>query len=70
CSSDHVIEEIIKLEDIKVTDKEVDKELEEMSKIYQMSTEEVEKAMGGKDYLKHDLLVKKVIDFLKENNKE
>ncbi|MDD4831431.1 MAG: trigger factor [Bacilli bacterium] len=65
-----VIEEIIKLEDIKVTDKEVDKELEEMSKIYQMSTEEVEKAMGGKDYLKHDLLVKKVIDFLKENNKE
>ena len=65
-----VIEEIIKLEDIKVTDKEVDKELEEMSKIYQMSTEEVEKAMGGKDYLQHDLLVKKVIDFLKENNKE
>lgn len=65
-----VIEEIIKLEDIKVTDKEVDKELEEMSKIYQMSTEEVEKALGGKDYLQHDLLVKKVIDFLKENNKE
>ncbi len=65
-----VIEEIIKLEDIKVTEKEIEKELDEMANTYQMSIEEVEKAMGGKDYLKHDLLVKKVIEFLKENNKE
>ena len=64
------LDEIVSLEDIKVTDKEVDKELDDMANMYQMPKEEVEKAMGGKEYLEHDLKFKKVINFLKENNKE
>ncbi len=65
-----LLEEIITKEDIKVTEADVDQELENMAEMYQMTKEEIEKAMGGKEYLEHDLKYKKVIDFLKENNKE
>jgi trigger factor len=63
------IEEIIKLEDIKVEDKEVEEELEKLAKDYQMEKEELLKAMGGSDYIKYDLTMRKTIEFIKENNK-
>jgi trigger factor len=64
------IEEIIKLEDIKVEDKEINDEIEKLSSEYQMDKEELLKAMGGSDYIKYDLTMKKTIEFLKENNKD
>ncbi len=62
-----IIEEIIKQEKIKVTDKEVDKELEEIAKKYNMTKEEVRKQYGENiDYIKYDLEVKKAFDVIKK----
>ena len=71
---DHVLyrlmmEEIIKLEKIEVTEEEVNKEKEELSKKYQMTEEDFVTAFGGVEMIKYDLEMRKVIDFLKEANK-
>ena len=50
-----MLEEIVKLEKIKVTDEEIDKELNEMAKQYNMTEEEVLKHMGSKDVLKYEI---------------
>ena len=60
-----MLEEIVKLEKIKVTDEEIDKELNEMAKQYNMSEEEVLKHMGSKDVLKYEIEMQKAIDVLK-----
>lgn len=62
------VEEIAKLEDIKVTDEEVDKEADRLAATYQMEKNELIKALGGLDTVKYDLEMKKTLDFLKENN--
>lgn len=61
-----MLEEIVKLEKIKVTDEEIDKELNEMAKQYNMSEEEVLKHMGSKDVLKYEIEMQKAIDVLKK----
>lgn len=61
-----IIEEIIKVEKIKVTDKEIDAKVEEIAKKYNMTKEEVIKNYGGNtDYIKYDLEVNKVFDIIK-----
>ena len=64
-----MMEEIIKLEKIEVTEEEVQKEKEELSKKYQMTEEDFVNAFGGLEMIKYDLEMRKVIDFLKEENK-
>ena len=56
---------IIKEENIKVTDKEVDKEADDLAKKYQMTKDEFLKAFGGTEMIKYDLQVRKVFDMLK-----
>ena len=61
-----ILEEIIKVEKIKVTDKEVDAEIEEIAKKYNMTKEEVKKQYGENlDYIKYDLEVKKAFEAIK-----
>ena len=61
-----ILEAIIKEEKIKVTDKEVDAEVEEIAKKYNMTKEEVKKQYGDTtDYIKYDLEVKKAFDLIK-----
>ena len=61
-----ILEEIIKKEKIKVTDKEVDEKIEEMAKKYNMTKEEVKKQYGENlDYIKYDLEVNKAFKVIK-----
>lgn len=63
-----ILEEILNKENITVSPEEVTKELENMANMYQMTTEEIESAMGGKEHIEHDIKYKKIVDFLKDNN--
>ena len=61
-----IIDEIIKVENIKVTEKEIDSKIEEIANKYNMTKEEVIKNYGGNtDYIKYDLEVNKVFDIIK-----
>ncbi len=64
----YLLEEIIKEENIKVSDKESDEELKKVAEEYNMSEEELLKELGSIDVLKYDMLMRKAIDILKENN--
>ena len=64
-----MLEEISTLEKIEITDKEADKEADELSKKYKMKKDEFLTAFGGIEMLKYDLEMRKVVDILKEENK-
>jgi trigger factor len=71
---DHVLyrlmlEEIMELEKIEVTEEEAEKEAEELAKKYGMEKSEFLKQFGSIDMIKYDLEMRKLLDFLKENNK-
>jgi len=62
-----ILEEIIKTEKIEVTEEEVEKEVEELAKKYNMTKEEVKKQYGENlDYIKYDLEVKKAFKVVKD----
>lgn len=63
------LEKIKELENITVSDEEVDERIKAMSKQHKMSEEEILKHLGSREALKYDLEMNKVIDFLKEANK-
>ncbi len=63
-----ILEKIIELEKIEVSEKEADKEVIESAKKYNIEKDEFLKMFGGIDMIKYDLLMRKVINFLKENN--
>ena len=64
-----IIEEIIKAEAIKVTDKEVKAEIKKIADMHNMKEEDVRKEYGENiDYIKYDLEVRKVFDIMKGNN--
>lgn len=63
------LEEIMKLESVEVTDKEVDEEIKSLSDKYGMKEEDLLKAIGSKEMIKYDLEMRKVIEVLKEANK-
>ena len=61
-----ILEEIIKKEKIKVTDKEIDAKVDELATKYNMTKEEVKKQYGDNlDYIKYDLEVTKAFDAIK-----
>jgi len=61
-----ILEEIIKSEKIKVTDKEIEAKMEELATKYNMTKEEVKKQYGENlDYIKYDLEVTKAFDIIK-----
>ena len=64
----YLLKEIIKKEKIKVSDKEAEKEIEDMAKHYNVDKEEVLKEIGNIEYLKNDMAMKKALDVLKANN--
>ena len=59
-----IIEEVVKLENIKVMDKELNDYSKEMAEKYQVSEEEFLKEIGGKDFLEYDLKVKKALEII------
>ncbi len=71
CGIRLVLENIIEKQKIKVTDKQVDAKIEEIAKMYGLNTEDMKKNIGEQDlsYIKNEILMDKLIAFLKENNK-
>ncbi|MDE6666948.1 MAG: trigger factor [Clostridia bacterium] len=65
-----VVEKIIKNEKITVTDKEVDAKIAEQAKSVEKTAEEYKKNIDPRqlDYIKNDLLITKLFDFLTANN--
>lgn len=64
-----MLEEIMKLENIEVTDEEAEKEAEELASKYQMPKEDLLIQFGGIEMIKYDLEMRKTIDLLKNENK-
>lgn len=64
-----MLEELQKIENVEVKAEDVDKEVKEMAKKYNMKEDEFVKAFGGKDMIQYDLEIRKVIELLKEYNK-
>lgn len=59
-----VIEEVVKAEEIKIEDKELDDYSKEMADKYGVSEEELLQNIGGKDFLKYDLEVRKALEII------
>ncbi|MED4351657.1 trigger factor [Schinkia azotoformans] len=64
-----VLEAIVAVENIEVTDADIEAEYENIGKMYNMPAEEVKKMLGSNNYVAEDLKMKKAIDFLVENSK-
>ena len=64
-----MLEEIIALEKVEVTDEEAEKEAEELANKYQVQKDEFLEQFGGIEMIKYDLEFRKVIELLKELNK-
>ena len=64
-----MLEEIAELEKIEVSKEETEKRAEELAEKYKMKKDEFLKTFGGLDMIEYDMLMRKVIDFLKEANK-
>lgn len=67
-----VLEAIAKAETIEATDADVNAELEQMANTYQRTVEDVRSiltANGSIENMKHDLAIRKTVDYLLENSK-
>lgn len=64
-----MLEEIMNLEKIEVSQEEASKEAEELAKKYKMDKEDFLKQFGGLEMIQYDLEMHKVIELLKELNK-
>lgn len=56
-------------ENIKVTDEDIDKELEKMSSQFNISVEDIKQTLSNTDIIKNDVRIQKVIDLLRDNAK-
>lgn len=65
-----VIEKIIKTEKFDATEKEIDKKIAEQAKSVDKSAEDYKKDMDPRqvEYIKNDIIITKLFDFLKANN--
>lgn len=64
-----VIEKIIETEKIEATDEDVEKKIEEDAKAHDKSVEEYKKEVEGRmEYLKNEIVIGKLFDFLKSAN--
>ena len=70
CKTRLVLEELIKVENLYVSDEELDAKLQEMADVYKKSLEDYKKTLDNHTlaYFENDILMKKLIDFLKSNN--
>lgn len=64
------LEAIVKAENVEVTDEEVDKELENMSEMYNMPVDQVKQILGSTDSVKEDLKMNKAVQLLVDNSKQ
>lgn len=64
-----MLEEIAKLEKMEVTEEEANKQADELATKYNMAKDEFLKAFGGIEMIQYDMEIRKVVDFLKEENK-
>ena len=65
-----VMDAIIEKEKIEVSDKELEDGLKESAEEYGMSIEDFEKEIGSKELFKYDLLMKKAMKYITEEEKE
>lgn len=70
CKTRLVLEELIKKENLYVTDEELNTKLQEMADLYKKDLEEYKKTLDNNTiaYFENDILMKKLLDFLKANN--
>ena len=59
-----IIEEVVKAENIKIEEKELNDYTTEMAKKYNLKEEELLNQIGGKDFLKYDLEVRKALEII------
>ena len=64
-----MLEEIANLEKIEISEEEANKQAEELAGKYNMAKDEFLKAFGGIEMIQYDMEIRKVVDFLKEENK-
>ena len=64
-----ILEELIGIEKIEVSDDEIAEETKKLADKYKLSKEDLLKEFGGSDMISYDLGVRKVFDKLKEYNK-
>lgn len=64
------LEAIVKAENVEVTDEEVDKELENMSEMYNMPADQIKQILGSTDSIKEDLKMNKAVQLLVDNSKQ
>lgn len=64
-----MLEEIMNLEKIEISEEDATKEAEDLAKKYQMDKEDFLKEFGGIEMIQYDLEMRKVVDLLKEYNK-
>ena len=63
----YLLEEIADAEKIEATDKDVEEDIERISKMYNVEKDEFVKMIGGTDMIKYDVRMRKALEFLKEN---
>jgi len=63
----YLLRAIIKAEKIKVTDKQAEKEVENMAATYGMTKEDVMKEIGNIEVIKYDMMMRKAIEVMKES---
>ena len=64
-----MLEEIMTLEKVEISEEEVDKEVEALANKYQMDKEDFLREFGGLEMVQYDLEVRKTVELLKELNK-
>ena len=66
-----VIEAIGKAESVEVTEEDMEKEFEEMAKLYKMPADKLKETMRGQDidYMRETVQSKKIVGLIKENAK-
>jgi len=64
-----MLEEIANLEKIEISEEDANKQAEELAGKYNMAKDEFLKAFGGIEMIQYDMEIRKVVDFLKEENK-
>lgn len=64
-----MLEEIMNLEKVEVSEDDANKEAEEMAKKYKMEKDDFLKQFGGIEMIQYDLEMQKTVDLLKEFNK-
>lgn len=64
------LETILEVEELEVSDEDIDAELTEMAKLYKLEKDQIVGMLGGNsDVLKEDLKIKKAINFIVEQSK-